>query len=171
MPFLLRDVFRVLMSAEPGAGGAAAEPEVFSREYVRELREEAKGHRLKVQELEAQLLAAAQEQALVLGRDALWQERLVQAVLRGEALRAGLLDLDALRLADVSSLSVAEDGAVLGAEAVLAALKAGKPYLFAGGAFSASTVAAPVARLPEVKSATAMSAAEYRAEKARLLGR
>lgn len=66
-------------------------------------------------------IAAAREEA---------RGRVLQAELKTHAIRSGIIDLDALRLADLEALGVNEAGEVHGAEEVIAALRERKPYLF-----------------------------------------
>lgn len=46
------------------------------------------------------------------------------------AIQAGIIDTDAVRLADLSSVTADDDGNVTGAAEAIEALKASKPYLF-----------------------------------------
>jgi multidrug efflux pump subunit AcrA (membrane-fusion protein) len=52
------------------------------------------------------------------------------ADLRVAAIKAGIVDLDALGLVDRSALKVGPDGKLVDPDAVMAELKAAKPYLF-----------------------------------------
>ncbi len=94
-------------------------------------------------------------------------ERFVLAELRAAAIRAGMLDLDGLKLADLSSVTLSEAGEVAGAEALLDALKSTKPYLFRNVSTS-STQPPPPREKPQAKSATEMSGAEWAAKKREL---
>lgn len=113
--------------------------------------------------------AAALEQRLA-ELQARAEARLVAAALRAEAERAGMIDLDGLRLADASGLVAAEDGSVAGAAALVAALRRDKPWLFGPGS-SSSAAAAPPSAPTRAKLATEMSDAEWRAARAELLRR
>lgn len=112
-------------------------------------------------ELLERQLAAVQQDA---------QARLVRAELKAEAVRAGIVDLDGLKLADLSTVALNERGEVEGAGQVVAALKRAKPWLFAGPS-SASAAAAPSALAPRAKRVSEMTDAEYRAARAELLRR
>ena len=96
--------------------------------------------------------------------------RLVQAELRTEAVRAGMVDLDGVKLIDAGGLAVDESGGLKDGAAVMAALRAAKPWLFGRGS-SSSAAAAPRAEAPKVKTAMEMSVEEWRAARAELLRR
>jgi hypothetical protein len=90
--------------------------------------------------------------------------RLRQADLKGEAMRAGIVDLDGLRLLDPSAQADGEPALVI------AKLRREKPWLFAAG--SSSTAASPPQAAPlKRKMATEMSIEEWRAARAELLRR
>jgi hypothetical protein len=118
---------------------------------------------------EARLRAEAAGHALIAahaGADA----RVIRAELKAEALRAGMVDLDGLKLVDLSTAKLNEQGEVDGGAALMAQLKREKPWLF-GGLSSSSTAALPPAAPPRQKLATEMTDAEYRAARADLLKR
>ncbi len=98
------------------------------------------------------------------------RDRLLRAELKSEAIRAGMVDLDGLKLVDPASVEVGEDGQVRGVEALMKALRRSKPWLF-GLASTSSTAAAPPAQPPEPPHATKMNHAEWRAARAELLKR
>ena len=95
--------------------------------------------------------------------------RLLQADLRTEAARAGMVDLDGVKLIDLGGVKVDESGGVVDGAGVMGALRAAKPWLF--GRSSSSSAAAPRAEPPRVKKATEMSLEEWRAARAELLKR
>ena len=94
--------------------------------------------------------------------------RLIHAELKAEALRLGMIDLDGLKLLDLSSAKLNEKGEVDGAAQLLAQFKKAKPWLF-GAMSSSSPVSAPPAQPLRQKLATEMTDAEYRAARAALL--
>jgi hypothetical protein len=98
------------------------------------------------------------------------QARLIMSELKAEALRAGIIDLDGLRLADTSGVKVEQDGGVSGAVAAITELRCSKPWLFSA-ASSSSTATVPSAQQPAQKTALQMSEQEYRAARAALLRR
>ena len=101
------------------------------------------------------------------------RERLVQAELRTEAVRAGMVDLDGVKLIDKAALVVDEAGGLVDGAGVIAALRVAKPYLFAvaKGTSSSSGAVAPRAAVAAPKSAMQMSVEEWRAARAILLRR
>jgi hypothetical protein len=116
--------------------------------------------RARAESLERQLDAARAETSA----------RLVRAELKAEAIRAGMVDLDGLKLVDLSAVTVNDAGDVQGAGAIMERLKRDKPWLF-GGASSSSRAAPPQAAPPKPKLATEMTDAEYRAARAELIKR
>ncbi|WP_294637420.1 phage scaffolding protein [uncultured Aquabacterium sp.] len=130
-------------------GGAATPPansggqqsqqsQTFSAEYVRELRAEAKEWREKFQALKTEnaTLKQAAEQAAkdadgkVQAAEKAASDRILQSELKAHAIKAGLVDLDALRLADLSKVKLNDKGEVEGADELFKTLKESKPYLF-----------------------------------------
>ena len=90
--------------------------------------------------------------------------RMRHAELKAEAMRAGILDLDGLKLLDPSAQTEAE------ATVVIAKLRRDKPWLFAP-ASSSSSASPPQAAPMKRKMATEMSVEEWRAARAELLRR
>lgn len=165
-------------AATPAAPAAPPEPETFSKDYVRELRAENKGWRLKASEHEA-AAKKAQDDAAAAAKAAedkvnaatkAANDRIVRAELKAVALKFGMVDLDGLKLADLSTIKLNDAGEVEGAEALMEALKKSKPYLF--GAQNSSTPGTPPnPNPPSGKKATEMSDEEYAAAKAALTRR
>lgn len=132
----------------------AAKPEpkreMFSREYVEELREEAKSVRLKANEYKSQLEDQARQNAEALtakeqALEALKQEartELAMAKLEALAVKAGIVDPDALALLDKSAIKFDDAGKVTNADEVLKAFKESKPHFF-GSTNTSSTEKAP----------------------------
>lgn len=160
-------------------------PETFSKEYVHELREESKGNRLKATEEAARAKAAdearerekadrakdkAEADARVAAAVSAADERVIRAELKTEALAAGMIDLDGLKLADISTVKLNKDGEVQGAAELMVALKKAKPYLF-GSASTSSSQRPPAADKQKPKLATEMTKEEYAANKAALIKR
>ena len=98
------------------------------------------------------------------------QHLLLRAELKVEAVRAGMVDLDGLKLLDTSDLRLGANGEVEGAQAVMQKLRRSKPWLF-GQSSSSSPGAPPPAQPPVRKLATEMSADEWRSARADLLRR
>lgn len=154
--------------ASPAPAPAPREPlenkEHFSREYVSELRSENRDWRLKAQAqeqarqaaetaaqakvAEAEAKAAAAEAAATAKAEAaekVAQDKILRAELRTAALKAGMIDLDGLKLADLSKVSLGEDGEVKGADELMASLREGKPYLFGAAPSGTSSTSTPPA--------------------------
>jgi hypothetical protein len=156
--------------AAPTSAPTPSEPQTFHRDYVHMLREEARTLRQRAQghetaRLEAEKAAAAvrveAEQAIAQAR-AEAETRIKHAELRAHAIKAGIVDLDALKLLDASALKMNEAGEVEGADALIAEAKKAKPYLF--GAANTSNPTAPPAPKPQTKkSALEMTDAEFEA--------
>lgn len=113
------------------------------------------------------LRAQSLEQQLVdLQKDS--DARVIRAELKAEALHAGMIDLDGLKLVDVASLRLNDKGDVEGTAQLMVQLKRSKPWLFAGASTSSAT-RAPAAQPPRQKRATEMTDEEYREARAALL--
>ena len=167
---------------QPGGGGGGgqqtqqrSEPETFSREYVAELRGENATYRTKAKEeaakreaAEAAAKKAAEEaEAKVKETQTAADQRIIRAELKAEALKAGMVDLDGLKLADLSKVKLNDKGEVEGAEDLMKALKESKPYLFKAGTSTSSTDTKPKPTESKEKSAKDMTDAEWKAEKKR----
>src|SRR5579884_60150 len=98
------------------------------------------------------------------------RERIKLAELKAAALQAGMLDLDGLKLLDLSSIEIDENGNMIGTEALFARAKREKPWLFRALS-SSSRASVPPAQPPRMKLATEMTEEEYRAARAELLRR
>jgi hypothetical protein len=93
-----------------------------------------------------------------------------EADLKAEAVRAGILDLDGLKLLSPEILSAQGAETHDDAARIIAKLRRDKPWLFAL-ASSSSTATAPPAAPVKRKLATEMSVEEWRAARAELLRR
>lgn len=157
---------RLMDEVPSGAAAAVVAPvqgkETFSREYVQELRQENASYRTRAQDAEkraqeaadnakkAQEEAEAQSakakadaEALVADTHSKAEKRVIRAELKAEAIKAGMVDLDGLKLADLTTVKIDENGEVVGATEVMAALKASKPYLFGSVASTTQTESKP----------------------------
>jgi hypothetical protein len=94
--------------------------------------------------------------------------RFIRAELKAEAVRAGMVDLDGLKLLDFSHIELAPDGELENAADLMAQLRRAKPWLF-GGTSSSSPASAPPSQPPRPKLATEMTDDEYRVARAALL--
>lgn len=159
----------------------AQESKTFSAEYVQELRAENATWRHKVRDAEGKFATAEQaaEQARAEAAQRIAEatdsanRRIVMAELKAEALRAGIVDLDGLRLADLSSVKLSDTGDLEGGAELIASLKEAKPYLFlpqtgAQTGTTSQTAKPPAARDAKPKDARDMSVEEYAAFKRQL---
>lgn len=96
------------------------------------------------------------------------ESRLIRSELKAEAVRAGMIDLDGLKLIDTTKVKLTTDGEIEGAHELMLHLKKAKPWLFGGGS-SSSASTPPPAHPPRQKLATEMTDAEYRAAREALL--
>jgi hypothetical protein len=96
--------------------------------------------------------------------------RLIQAELKAEAWKNGMIDLDGLKLIDANDIAVDDTGEVKGAAALVARLRRSKPWLFGAGS-SSSHAGVPASAPTRQKLATEMSLDEWRAARAELLRR
>ncbi len=164
-------------AAPPTPPVPSKEPETFSREYVRELREENKNTRLKAQALEkerddhktaaekatqeaTEKITAAQQAA---------NDRIIRAEMKAEAIKAGMIDLDGLKLADMSKVVLKDDGTIEGVEELMKGLKESKPYLFGTVQHSSTPGKPPEQKPPTDKKAPEMTKEEYTAAKKAVL--
>ena len=97
-------------------------------------------------------------------------QRVIHANLRVEAIRAGMVDLDGIKLLDLSGAKLDEKGELSGGAELMHRLRREKPWLF-GGLSSSAPAGAPISHPPRQKLATEMSDEEYQAARAQLLRR
>jgi len=98
------------------------------------------------------------------------QVRLTQAELKLHAVRAGMIDLDGLKLVDPNRVRLTDKGEIDGADRLMADLRREKPWLF-HHATTSTPGAAPPSTPPSAKSAQQMSHAEWQAARTALLKR
>lgn len=121
-------------------------------------------------ELAEAVARAATLEARIAEIEAQSRLQVMQAELKAEALRAGMVDLDGLKLLDTSSVAINERGEVAGAAALMAAARRAKPWLFAA-AHSSSPAAVPPPAAARTRLATEMTHAEWQAGRKELLRR
>lgn len=159
-------------------------PQTFGLEYVQELRRENEKWRKQTREAEttattattaaeaAKVDAEARIAAAKLEADTKATEtvttartaadaRVINAEVKAAAVKAGMVDLDGLKMVDLSSLKLNDKGEVEGIEALLTAAKTAKPYLFAAGSTSSTATTPPPKDTTKVKSAREMTDAEF----------
>ncbi len=91
-----------------------------------------------------------------------FQVRLIAANLRTEAVRAGMIDLDGLKLIDQSKVRLDENDMISEGRKIMSDLRRNKPWLF--GTPSTSSAAAPPMSQPiRQKTAMDMTDEEYSA--------
>ena len=93
--------------------------------------------------------------------------QMLNSELKAEAIRAGMVDLDGLKLVQHDELTIDEQGTVNGADALIKNLRTRKPWLFSER-HSSSPGSAPQALHQERKLATQMSYDEWRRARADL---
>jgi hypothetical protein len=98
------------------------------------------------------------------------RERMIRAEMKAQAIQAGMVDLDGLKFADTSGLTLDEAGEVRGADAAMASLRKAKPWLF-GGTSTSSAAKRPPAEPPRSRLATDMTTKEWLTARAELLRR
>jgi multidrug efflux pump subunit AcrA (membrane-fusion protein) len=94
-----------------------------------------------------------------------FQARIVIASLRTEAVRAGMIDLDGLKMVDVSSVRLGNDDRIIGGRKLMDDLRRNKPWLF-GATSSSSAAVAPASQPVRNKTALEMTDDEYTAARA-----
>jgi hypothetical protein len=114
----------------------------------------------RVLELERRLSAQTQEH----------QARLTQSELKLHAVRAGMIDLDGIKLLDPARIKLTETGEVEAADRLMADLRHDKPWLFRQATTSSLGTAPPSTPLA-AKRALEMTHAEWQAARAVLLKR
>ncbi len=97
--------------------------------------------------------------------------RLIRAELKVEAVKAGMIDLDGLKLIDAGEVRLREDGGVEDAGGVLSRLKRSKPWLFGGGASSSVAANPPRPEPARTRHANDLSHEEWLQARAVLLRR
>lgn len=102
--------------------------------------------------------------------EATTRARLIDSGLRAAASQAGMVDPDGLKLLDTSTVSLDEQGGLLGADALMAAARQARPWLFRP-THTAPTTQPPPPLAPRHKPATEMTHAEWQAARRALLRR
>jgi len=166
-------------NVDPAVLESALKNKTFTYDDLREMRAEAASYRVgkkdaetKLAEAQAKLDRAAGE--IAAGNEKLTasekaaNDRLIHAELKAIAVKAGLVDVDGLKLLDLSGVSLDKDGNLVGGDALIEAAKKSKPYLFGGAGGTGSTEKPPAKKAGEPKNAKDMTADEYRAARADL---
>jgi chromosome segregation ATPase len=135
----------------------------FSEEYVKDLRSESARYRNQAKELQkkaedaeakANELGKSAETAQQEAKKALdetkrlqsaYEQRIIRAELKAAAVEEGLVDMDAFKMVDLSSVKIADDGEITGVKDLISNLKKEKPYLFKAVSTSNPAASAPPA--------------------------
>jgi hypothetical protein len=92
-------------------------------------------------------------------------QRVIRAEMKVIAIKAGMVDLDGLKLIDTSKLKLNDADEVEGADELMAAMKEAKPYLFNERLTSSSTGDDPPRAAPQKpKKVSDMTDAERKAD-------
>jgi hypothetical protein len=91
-----------------------------------------------------------------------FQARLIAANLRTEAVRAGMIDLDGLKLIDLSKIRLDDDDTITEGRAIMTDLRRAKPWLF-GAPSTSSAAVPPMSQTIRPKTAMDMTDEEYSA--------
>jgi hypothetical protein len=91
-----------------------------------------------------------------------YRNRLITANLRTEAVRAGMIDLDGLKLLDTSKVELNSDDSIIEGPQLMRNLRKNKPWLFKSTS-SSSLATAPNSRPIRQKTAMEMTDEEYAA--------
>jgi hypothetical protein len=97
-------------------------------------------------------------------------QRLVLAELKSHAIRAGIIDIDCLKLLDSSGFKLDDNGDLPEAPAALARLKREKPWIFTQQN-SSHPAPPPAPEPPQQKTAKEMTHKEWRAAREELIRR
>ena len=93
------------------------------------------------------------------------EARIIRAEMKAAAIQAGMIDLDALKLLDLSGVKLDRNGDVTLPGDFFDKARAAKPYLFKAEATTSSSATPPPAAPPSEKRATEMNDAEFAALK------
>ncbi|MEJ0016761.1 MAG: hypothetical protein WDN25_09355 [Acetobacteraceae bacterium] len=96
------------------------------------------------------------------------RSRVARAELKVEAVRAGIVDLDGLKLLDLDVGALTSEGQIANAAEIIGQFRRAKPWLF-GGASSSSRASPPPAQPPRQKLAVDMTDGEYQAARTAIL--
>ena len=99
------------------------------------------------------------------------EAKLIRSELKAEALRAGMVDLDGLKLLNAEDIKLTEAGEVADAAALLAKLKRSKPWLFRNNASSSVVENPPRPEPLRTRHANELSHDEWIAARAALVRR
>jgi hypothetical protein len=99
------------------------------------------------------------------------EARVIRAELKAEAVKAGMIDLDGLKLIEMSEVKLTDTGEISDAQGLLARLKRGKPWLFGAGVSSSAAANPPRPEPPRTRHANELSRDEWLNARAALIRR
>ena len=97
--------------------------------------------------------------------------RLIRAELKAEAIRAGMVDLDGLKLLDTAEVKLNDNGEVADGAAILGGLKRAKPWLFGNASSSSAGATPPRPEPPRTRHANELTREEWQIARAALVRR
>jgi hypothetical protein len=131
-----------------GDDGQQDDGKTFSADYVKDLRKESANYRNQAKELqrkaeEAETKATELSDVLKVTKEeaqkalsetkrlnSAFEQRVINAELKAAAMEAGLIDMDAFKMADTSKVKITDSGDVIGIKELIGDLKKEKAYLF-----------------------------------------
>jgi hypothetical protein len=114
---------------------------------------------------------AESAEAALASTQAQTNELLIRAELKAEAIRAGMIDLDGLKLLDLAEVRLNSNSEVNDASGILEKLKRAKPWLFGNTSSSSAAANPPRPEPPRARHANELSHEEWLAARAALLRR
>jgi multidrug efflux pump subunit AcrA (membrane-fusion protein) len=146
--------------AERPTDQSEATKEIFSSQDVQAFKDAQQYWQTQAQAAQQALEQAQREsQAQLQQCQQALRDRLMQAEIKALAWQSGLMAAEDIKLADLSSLTLTEDGTLEGGEALIADLKAHKPYLFASS--SSGIHKAPEPKGTGLESVRTLSPEDY----------
>lgn len=122
--------------------------EKFNRTYVEKLRAENKDRRLQAKEYQEKAEEAERRAEEALRKtqqlQSAYESKIIRAELKEAAIKAGLIDMDAFKMVDTSSIKLNKQGEVIGVNETIETLKKNKPYLFKESSTSSGASTPPV---------------------------
>lgn len=97
--------------------------------------------------------------------------KLIRAELKAEAIRAGMVDLDGLKLINIDDVHLTDTGELAEAADLMVKLKRTKPWLFGKGVSSSAAANPPRPDTPRERHANELNHDEWMAARAALLRR
>jgi hypothetical protein len=97
--------------------------------------------------------------------------KLIRAELKAEAVKAGMIDLDGLKLLDASEMHLNDADELADAGGILTRMKRAKPWLFGAGVSSSAAANPPRPEPPRTRHANELSHEEWLQARAALVRR